>query len=399
MDLETAFSQYDAAGRAGRITDPNGQARTLTYDGRGRVLTETHVSDGAQTAFVYTAGGEIYTVTDPDGVTRTYTYDQNFGRLDRMTAANGDYMLYLYDDRGNLTEQSNHMPDTTRTSRKRWDYDHPTIPGKLWKETQSDDTFTVYDYDEAGNEALVTDPKNQTTSYSYDFMNRLESVLQPGDGLTSYEYDTHGNLISVTDAEDQETTYLYDDLGRMVSTTSPDTETQTYVYDEAGNLVSKTDAKGITVTYGYDDLNRLTEAQFPDSGQNVTYTYDQGTNGLGHLTGFSDPSGSTSFGYYATGGAVPPEKQVSSQDTVIRYQGLTSSAGGCLASCFPNLGPIYLKSGLWPIRFSTLRALWIHTRGCLRQTIRAGSSVFAMTLISRPSSTKWRPCGRRKTPI
>jgi RHS repeat-associated protein len=301
MDLETDFSQYDAAGRAGRITDPNGQARTLTYDGRGRILTETHVSDSSQTTFAYTAGGEIHTVTDPDGVTRTYTYDQTYGRLDRVTAENGDYVAHGYDEWGNLVEKSNHMPDTTRTSWKRWDYEHASIPGKLYKEIHSDDTFTVYDYDDAGNMALVTDPKNQATSYSYDFMNRLESVLQPGDGLTSYEYDTQGNLISVTDAEDQETTYTYDDLGRLVSTTSPDTGTQTYVYDEAGNLVSKTDAKGITVTYGYDALNRLTGAEFLDPTQDVTYTYDQGTNGLGHLTGFTDPSGSTTYGYDARG--------------------------------------------------------------------------------------------------
>jgi YD repeat-containing protein len=73
------------------------------------------------------------------------------------------------------------------------------------------------------------------------------------------------------------------------------------VYDEAGNLLEKTDAKSITVQYAYDSLNRITEAAFPDSGNDITYTYDEGANGKGHLTSMSDPADIMRFIYDSRG--------------------------------------------------------------------------------------------------
>jgi YD repeat-containing protein len=51
----------------------------------------------------------------------------------------------------------------TRTSTKRRSYQHPTAPGKLWKEINADDSDTVYDYDSEGNIASVKDPNENTT--------------------------------------------------------------------------------------------------------------------------------------------------------------------------------------------------------------------------------------------
>jgi RHS repeat-associated protein len=50
------------------------------------------------------------------------------------------------------------------------------------------------------------------------------------------------------------------------------------------------------MTYGYDVLNRLTSATFPNNSS-VIYAYDQGANGIGHLTSILDLSGSTSWQY------------------------------------------------------------------------------------------------------
>ena len=55
------------------------------------------------------------------------------------------------------------------------------------------------------------------------------------------------------------------------------------------------------VEYTYDNLSRVTLANYPGSADDIAYTYDQGTNGNGHLTTMVDPAGTISFGYDARG--------------------------------------------------------------------------------------------------
>ena len=293
----TTFENYNAAGQMGRITDVNGQSKSFTYDGKGRVTSTTNLSDGSTESVSYNTAGFMDTTTDEDGVPKSYAYDSTYGRLSRITDLDGNYIAYGYDTQGNRIETGKYDPSDNRTSRKRWDYQHPSFPGKLWKEIKADDSFMEYSYDSSGNVSSVTDYEIHTTFYAYDSLNRLSTVTQPASTVTVYEYDKHGNLISITDAEGHETTYIYDDMGRVVSTTSPDTGTTTYVYDEVGNPQQKTDAMAITTNYNYDFLNRLTGMQFPDTTQNITYSYDEGTYGKGHRTGMTDPTGSTIFSY------------------------------------------------------------------------------------------------------
>ena len=165
----------------------------------------------------------------------------------------------------------------------------------------------------------VIDELSRTTTYSYDHWKRLSQVAQPGSATTSYAYDNQGNLTTVTDAEGKATTYLYDDLGRLLSVTSPDTGLTKYTYDVAGNLGTRTDANGITISYTYDTLNRLTLISYPDVTRNITYTYDQGANGKGRLTGVADPSGTTSLQYDALGRLTLEDKIISGQSYTTAY--------------------------------------------------------------------------------
>jgi RHS repeat-associated protein len=297
----TNFSDYDNAGYPGRIEDVNGQEKTFSYDGRSRITAITNHADGSTTNIIYNTAGQPQSVTDPDTVNRTFSYDTDYGRLTKITDMEGNYIAYSYDAQGNRTEMGKNEVSGTRTYTKRWDYQHPDMPGKLFKEVNADDTFTRYDYDSEGNIASMTDNKGHTTEYLYDPLNRLIEVTQPGNVVTSYFYDTHGNLISVTDGEGHDTEYHYDDMGRVISTISPDTGTVTHVYDEVGNLIEKTDEKGIIVEYTYDILNRLIAVHFPDSTQDITYTYDAGTYGMGRPTGITDQSGSMTFSYDTRG--------------------------------------------------------------------------------------------------
>ena len=297
----TVYTDYDEAGRPGRVTDPNGNATLYTYDGKGRVLTTIEEATGDTTTFAYNTAGDISQVVQANNVAVDYTYDQAYGRLDRITDSLGNYMAYSYDAQGNRTEESFYNPTGERQFWMRFDFQGPARPGELWKQILPDESFTQFSYDASGNVASIIDPELRETIYQYDALNRLIGVIQPEDVGTGYTYDLHDNLATVTDAESHTTEYSYDDMGRKVMTISPDTGTTIYTYDAAGDLASKTDANGITVIYTYDDLNRLTAVDFPDAAQNITYTYDEGTNGIGRLTTMTDPGGTTSYTYDTKG--------------------------------------------------------------------------------------------------
>jgi len=58
------------------------------------------------------------------------------------------------------------------------------------------------------------------------------------------------------DAKQNTTTYTYDAVNRLISITYPLGGSETYTYDEEGNMLTKTDSKGTTY-YTYDKNNRL----------------------------------------------------------------------------------------------------------------------------------------------
>ena len=330
----TTYSNYDAAGQVGTITDVNGQVDHFVYDGRGRTTTVLHETDSSTNQVVFNTGGKPYLSTDEDGVSREFAYDAIYGRLMRKFDMDDNFIAYTYDTQGNLIEQGKHDASGARTSRKRWNYQHPGFPGRLWKEIKSDDSFTEYTYDDAGNVTSVKDPENHTTLHAYDALGRMTDIFRPDNSSVGYGFDAHGNLNAVTDGIGSVTTFIYDDMGRVVMNASPDSGVTSYVYDAAGNLIQKTDAKGIIVQYAYDELNRLVTVSFPDAAQNINYSYDAGLFGVGRLTGIVDESGNTTFEYDNRGRLVGKSSTV---ENVSYPLNRTFSPGGrLLAMVYPS---------------------------------------------------------------
>ena len=97
-----------------------------------------------------------------------------------------------------------------------------------------------------------------------------------------------------------ETTIGYDLAGRKTSMVDPDMGSWSYTYYALGNLLTQTDARGCTTTLGYDSINRLSTKTYTGPGAcdptpDVSYTYDQGTYGIGRRTRMDYGSG-----YYTT---------------------------------------------------------------------------------------------------
>jgi len=287
----------DAAGNQLTVTNASGTV-TRVYDEQSRVISKTVSGAGTSTYLydvttgvpanctgevttdakgniatrVYDRAGRLYQIISGSDVT-TYTYMDN-GSLELLTYPNGLTAEYTYYDNNKLHTLANKSGNTILSAYN-------------------------YAYDGCGN--LVTELDiDGTTTYTYDELNRLESVTEPDGKLTEYTYDAAGNreTETVTDGSDVTTTnYPYDeDLNRLSGTlkTLPSGayEATLYIYDMNGALVSKhtetledteagdEPALGLSLTgdggdgyalYAYDVWGQLTSAETPDSVSAYAY--------------------------------------------------------------------------------------------------------------------------------
>jgi RHS repeat-associated protein len=311
LNQRTEFSNYDANGNVGKIKDPNNVETQYTYDERNRIKTITNLSTTAQTQYFYDIRGNLSYIILPEANRIDFTYNLA-NKLTEIKDSLNNKIQYQYDVEGNRTREETRDPQNTL--KKYLDFTYDTY-NNLKKIINPDTNYTEYGYDGRRNRTSAKDPKNYTTTFTYDPLSRIKQMNQPLSILTSYGYDTQDNQTSITDPKGNITNYYNDDFGRKNKITSPDTGTTKYQYDPAGNLTQKVDAKGTTVNHTYDALNRLTAIQFPgDPNQNVTFTYDSVavTNGIGRLTGRTDPSGSYTFYYDAQGNLNKEEKTINS---------------------------------------------------------------------------------------
>ncbi|MFL6621609.1 MAG: RHS repeat-associated core domain-containing protein [Sulfurifustis sp.] len=306
----TTFDSYDGAGRLLQKTDPNGLQTQYRYDLRGRLsqITETPAVGTARlTSYTYTPAGDVRSVTFPDGRTLTYDYD-NARMLRKVTDNQGNFVSYKYDLKGNRTQEHTFDPTSTLVRQIDLSYD---VRNRL-ASINAGGSLTQQIHDALGNLTSETDPNNNpATTHAYDALNRLTQTLDALGGTTSYGYTPHDDLARVTAPNNATTQYVYDDLGNLLQEISPDRGTTSYTYDAAGNVLSKTDARGITVNYSYDALNRVTRVDYPGTAEDITYTYDSGTNctnGVGRLCQVTDASGTTQYGYDAFGNITQEQK-------------------------------------------------------------------------------------------
>ncbi|WP_206744500.1 RHS repeat-associated core domain-containing protein [Rhodoferax antarcticus] len=294
LNQTTTLSSYDADGRPEHVTDPNGLSTFLTYAVRGRL---TSIDSGGEiTTYTYDAIGNLIGVVRPDGSQFTYAYDAAH-RLTQITDSLGNHINYTLDAIGNRTQEKVFDSAGTQVVGHSRTFD---ALSRLYQDIGAVNQTTVFSYDANGNLATVKDPLNRQSTSAYDALNRLLSSKDPANGITALGYDNRDQLVKVTDPRNLITQYTTDGLGNESQLTSPDTGITGRTLDAAGNVLTMTDAKGQLRTYTFDALNRVLTATYskaPTTPITISYTYDQGVNGIGHLTGITEPTGTTAYGY------------------------------------------------------------------------------------------------------
>jgi RHS repeat-associated protein len=292
----TTFNTYNAHGQPLTVTDPNGVVTTLTYDLRQRLTSRQIGSE--TTSYSYYPTGLLQTVTLPDSSTITYTYDAAH-RLTDITDGLGDHIHYTLDNMGNRTAENTYDPSSTL---KRTHTRVINTLNELYQDVNAAGTSavtTTLTYDNNGNVSSSAAPLGRTTGDQYDALNRLKQITDPNAGITKLGYDANDNLASVIDPRNLTTTYFHNGFGDVTQLVSPDTGTSYSTFDSGGNLKTTTDARGAVGTYSYDALNRVTQVAYTD--QTINFTFDTGTNGVGHLTAAADANHSMSWAYDALG--------------------------------------------------------------------------------------------------
>ena len=304
LSQETLYGGYNGFGKPGSVTDVNGVTATLAYDLAGRLTARTVLAK--TTSYEYDDAGRLTAVELPGGRRLEMTYT-GAGLQSRVTDGLGNYLAYTYDLSGRRIGEENHDPSNTLTRTLSYEYD---ARGRLDRILYPDTFDENLVYSAEGELTSYSDAADRVTSYGYDALHRRTSVLYPDTGTLAYQYDSHDQVREVTDPAGLATSHVYDDLGRLSRVVSPAAGQTDYTYDPAGNVATATDAAGRVATYTHDALNRVTGIAYADTGQNITYTYDQGTYGVGRLIGISDASGATAYTYDGWGRLIQEDRTV-----------------------------------------------------------------------------------------
>lgn len=277
--------------------DPDGGTRDLvlesnTYDGAGNLIRRVAANGRMTVEHTYTRTGQIAsTVVDPGGLSRrtAYTYDAN-GNVTRVSRGGGA---------SNVP-----WPVSTAPEVAEFEYD---LAGRMITETEiagSATRVTSYRYDQRGLPISMTDPRGNTTTYTYDELGRQTSATGPeveaGRPVSRVAYNTFGEPVAVTDPLGNVTRIEYDRLGRVVRTiaptytplggipVNPTTETR---YDAAGNVIEQIDPRGNSIRYTYDQFGRVLTRDAPgatgDERAVTRYTYTL----TGEVLSIVDPTG------------------------------------------------------------------------------------------------------------
>lgn len=167
-------------------------------------------------------------------------------------------------------------------------------------------TLHTFTFPDGRNSRIVEDrsisESRTRTKYTYDALGNLRCVEQHG-GVAGNGASCTSSGESLDSASPwRMRRFTYDSLSRLTRAKNPESGIINYAYNDDGLVTSKTDARGITSNYDpadshIDPLHRVTKKTYSNNDPAVTYSYDQGLNGIGRRTGMTDASGASSWTY------------------------------------------------------------------------------------------------------
>lgn len=220
-DSSSNTTTYGYSGVGNQLSTTTGNSANaatakLEYNSNGTVKTATAPgNDGNPTNYAYDANNQLAIVTPPTGTklgNKNMTYD-GFGRLQTETDGRGNTTTFTYDNDDRLLTTS--FSDGTATVTKTYDGN-----GNLTKEVSAGGTITNV-YDQQNRMTSTTNTAGGgTITYGYDLAGNIASVTD-GQGAVQHDYDQANVLTATTYPTSSGTAkqlYTNDDKGRRTDT-------------------------------------------------------------------------------------------------------------------------------------------------------------------------------------
>lgn len=282
-------------------SDRNGKTQSWAYDSKGNLIKQTD-GEGKSTSHGYNGYGERISTTDPRSNSTSYTYD-SYGNPATTTGAEGSITSTSHDIRGRLTESTDPNGNKTSYTYNTLDYPqsvtYPALTAYTLGAGSTNVKTTVYD--PLGNLIRETGRTGLTLDYSYTPRNQVASVKRSGAGLAdasrTFDYDNNGNLTTESDWKNNSTSHTYDALNRRITTSNRLGFSMTMGYDNNNNLTSEKDFEGRETKHDYDALNRRIRTVQPAlpgaaSGE-LKYSYYNESDPKTNLKMVTDQEGNT----------------------------------------------------------------------------------------------------------
>ncbi len=281
-------------GRVSAIKDSADRELTLAYSGSHLVrVTDPNVTPARVVEFVYDEAGDLTDVIDVGGGHTQYAYDGAHRMLTMkspkcLTTPECAGLRNTYDSEGRVVAQTDAL---NRVTTFRYEGEPNSASGGATTVTSPAGNTTVYTY-QYGVKISETDgagtPQGATTKYSYNAATlEPELITDPRGNSTTMTYDAQGNLLTTTDPLKRKTTYTYNNLDEPLTIEDPTGVTETLTYDSRGNITSRS--------------RPLTRGGEPPEAQTTTYVYGDPAD-PGDLTEEIQPEGGVwKYGYDAYG--------------------------------------------------------------------------------------------------
>lgn len=317
--------RFSAAGLLLSVRDRNGYGLEMAYDSNQRLWTVTDAASRVAT-LAYQADGKLASVTMTDG--RSVSYGYTSGLLSSFTDVRGKTWTYAYDSRGLLESQTNpllkrmflntydasgrvvtQLDPLNKPSQIAYTRPTATVPtatttltdpaGKEWTDVyennrlirreQPGGRITQYQYDAGHNVKTIIDPRNHTTTMTYDARGNMLTRVSAAPFLYEevFTYDINNRVLTAQNRRGFTTSYQYDSAGNLFKVTRPGTNVTTINRDPVSKLIANVvDPRNQTTTYGYDDDLNIDTVTTPE-GRKTTLVYDA----AGRVSSVVDPRG------------------------------------------------------------------------------------------------------------
>ncbi|MBU1087978.1 MAG: hypothetical protein KKD05_10760 [Candidatus Omnitrophica bacterium] len=294
----TTTYEYNNFKQIIRTVFPRGNVLDKEYDEKGNVLRI--IKRPGQSSL------------DENSIITSMSYDNVYDMVKTITDPEGNITNFNYDARGNLTQilyseinetipavgftysQYGEVDTVTDSLGIITKYEYFPTTGYLYRVIKnygdmSNIVQTSFTYDVLGNVTSIIDPRGHSTVFYYDELNNLTRTVAPSpfNYETLFEYDNNGNLFRLkrqadaNAAEWQVIEYEYNSKDKLTAIKQYKDDTDylltTYVYDKNDNRTEVIDSQGNHTFYIYESKDNL--IQVIDAEDNLTnYSYDSNGN-------------------------------------------------------------------------------------------------------------------------